>query len=49
VLGVFAGPIYFVEGKKLGEVISRNFALLGRRTRPDPRGGVGCRGIVVTR
>lgn len=30
VLGVFAGPIYWVEGKKLGEVISRNFQLLGR-------------------
>lgn len=30
VLGVFAGPIYWVEGKKLGEVISRNFNLLGK-------------------
>jgi hypothetical protein len=27
-LGIFAGPIYFVEGKKLGEVVSRNFNLL---------------------
>jgi len=34
VLGVFAGPIYFVEGKKLGEVISRNFNLLGRHLVP---------------
>lgn len=30
ILGVFAGPIYFVENKKIGEVISRNFALWGR-------------------
>lgn len=30
VLGVFAGPIYWVEGKKLGDSISRNFQLLGR-------------------
>jgi len=34
VLGVFAGPIYFVEGKKLGEVISRNFNLLGKNLVP---------------
>jgi len=34
VLGVFAGPIYFCEGKKLGDVISRNFNLLGRNLVP---------------
>jgi len=34
VLGVFAGPIYFVEGKKLAEVIARNFNLLGRSLVP---------------
>jgi len=27
-LGVFAGPIYFVEGKKLGPNVSRNWQLL---------------------
>jgi len=34
VLGVFAGPIYFCEGKKLGDVISRNFNLLGKNLVP---------------
>ncbi|MBA3550358.1 MAG: hypothetical protein H0T76_28115 [Nannocystis sp.] len=34
VLGVFAGPIYFVEGKKLGDVIKRNFELLSRNLVP---------------
>ena len=29
VLGVFAGPVYWVENKKLGDVIKRNFSLLG--------------------
>jgi len=30
VLGIFAGPIYWLEGKKIGEVIGRNFGLIGR-------------------
>lgn len=34
VLGVFAGPIYFVEGRKLGDVIGRNFNLLGKELVP---------------
>ena len=34
VFGVFAGPIYWVEGKKLGDVISRNFNLLGKNLVP---------------
>lgn len=34
VLGVFAGPIYWVEGKKLGDVIGRNFNLLGKNLVP---------------
>jgi hypothetical protein len=29
-LGIFAGPIYFVEHKKLGDVVSRNFNLWGK-------------------
>jgi hypothetical protein len=29
-LGIFAGPIYYVENKKLGEVVSRNFQLWGK-------------------
>ena len=30
VFGVLAAPIYYVENKKVGEVISRNFALWGK-------------------
>ena len=47
VLGVFAGPIYFVEGKKLGAVISRNFNLLGRHLLPILGALLGL-GIVAT-
>ncbi|MCY1055817.1 FHA domain-containing protein [Nannocystis sp. SCPEA4] len=34
VFGVFAAPIYFVEDKKLGAVIGRNFNLLGKELVP---------------
>jgi len=34
VFGVFAAPIYYVEDKKLGAVIGRNFNLLGKELVP---------------
>ena len=30
VLGVFAGPIYWLEGRKVGDAIGRNFNLIGK-------------------
>lgn len=30
VLGVFAGPVYWLEGKKVGDAIGRNFNLIGK-------------------
>jgi hypothetical protein len=33
-LGVFAGPVYWVEDKKIGDVIGRNFSLFGKNLVP---------------